>query len=71
MMLSFLINRQFCVVLDGKSSQKYPVNVELLKAPTFSLLFITDFPDVIYDIAIYCYPLFTLSVIGHMICSNN
>ena len=44
---SFLSNRQLQVVLDGKSSQEYPVNVGVL-------LCINDLPDnVICDIAIY------------------
>ena len=50
---SFLCNRRLRVVLDGKSSQKYPVNVGVL-GPTLSLLYINDLPDdVICDIAIY------------------
>ena len=53
---SFLCNRQLQVVLDGESSQEYPVNAELFKAPLlalhFFLLCINDPPDVICDIAI-------------------
>ena len=55
---SFLNNRQHRVVLDGKSSQEYPVNVGVpqgsILGPTLFLLYINDLPDdVICDIAIY------------------
>ena len=55
---SFLSNRRLSVVLDGKSSQEYPVNAEVpqgsILGPTFFLLYINDFPDdVICDAAIY------------------
>ena len=36
---SLLSNRWLRVVLDGKSSQKYPVNAEFLKAPFLVLRF--------------------------------
>ena len=55
---SFLSNRQLRVVLDGKSSQEYPVNAgfpqgSILGPPLF-LLYINDLPDdVICNIAIY------------------
>ena len=55
---SFLSNRRLRVVLDGKSSQEYPVNAGVPQGsnlgPTFFLLYINDLPDdVICDIAIY------------------
>ena len=58
LIFSFLSNRQLFVVLDGKSSQEYSVNVGVLEGsilgPTLFLLHINDLPDdVICDIAIY------------------
>ena len=55
---SFLSNRQLPVVLDGKSSQEYPVNAGVpqgsILGPTLFLLYIHDLPDdVICDTAIY------------------
>ena len=55
---SFLSNRQLRVVMDGKSSKEYPVNVGVPKdsilCRTLFLLYINDLPDdVICNIAIY------------------
>ena len=54
---SFLSNRRLRVVLDGKSSQEYPVNAGVpqgsILGHTLFLLYINDLPDdVICDIAI-------------------
>ena len=55
---SFLSNRRLQVVLDGKSSQEYPVNAGVRRGsilgPTLFLLYINGLPDdVICNIAIY------------------
>ena len=55
---SFLSNRRLRLVLDGKSSQEYPVNVGVpqgaILGPKLFRLYINDLPDdVICDIAIY------------------
>ena len=55
---SFLSNKWLRVVLDGKSSQEYPVNAGVpqgsILGPTLFLLYINDLPDdVICNIAIY------------------
>ena len=55
---SFLSNKQLHVVLDGKSSQEYPVNVGVprgsILGSTLLLQYINDLPDdVICNIAIY------------------
>ena len=55
---SFLSNRRLRVVLDGKSSQEYPVNTGVpqssILGPIFFLVYNNDLPDdVICDIAIY------------------
>ena len=55
---SFLSNRRLRVVLDGKSSQEYPVNAGVpqgsILGPTLFLLYINGLPDdVICNIAMY------------------
>ena len=55
---SFLSNRRLRVVMDGKSSQEWPVNAGVpqgsILGPTLFLLYINDLPDgVICDVAIY------------------
>ena len=55
---SFLSNRRLRVVLDGKSSQEYPVNAGVpqgsILGPTLFLLYINDLPDdIVCNIAIY------------------
>ena len=55
---SFLSNRWLRVVLEGKSSQEYPLNAGVPQGSIFGstlfILYINDLPDdVICDIAIY------------------
>ena len=58
LIFSFLSSRWLQVILEGKSSQEYPVNVgvpqESFLGPTLSLLYINGLPDnAICNIVIY------------------
>ena len=57
LIFSFLSNRQLRVILDGKSSQQYPVVARVprncILGPSLFLLYINDLPDDFCDIAIY------------------
>ena len=74
---SFLSNRRLQVVLDGKSSQEYPVNVGVLQSsilgPTLFLLYINTFLMMLSVIlpSMLMMLLSIVSVIGHLICGNN
>ena len=73
---SFLSNRQLRVVLDGKSSQEYPVNVEV-QAPFLVrhlsyytlMIFLTILSVILLSMLMTL--LSVLTVIGHLICCNN
>ena len=67
---SFLSNRRLRVVLDGKSSQEYPVNAGV---PQGSILGLTLFRLYVNEIllSMLMILLFTLSVIMHLICGSN
>ena len=63
------------MVLDGKSSQDYPVKSGVsqgsILGPTLFLLYINDLPDdFICNIAIYADDT-TKSVVRNLICDNN
>ena len=71
---SFLSNRRLWVVLDGKSSQEYPVNSGFpqgsIIGPThFLLTFLTMLSVILLSMLMIL--LSILSVIRHMICGNN
>ena len=74
---SFLSNRWLLLVLDGKSSQEYPVNVGVprgvILGPTLFLLYIMTFLTMlsVILIAMLMILLFSLSVTRHLICGKN
>ena len=78
---SFLSNRQLQVVgfviLDGESSQEYPVNAGVsqgsILGPTLLLLYINDLLTMLSVIllSMLMMLLFILSVTRHLICGNN
>ena len=74
---SFLSNRRLRVVLDGKSSQEYPVNSRVHKAP-FLVLQFSYYPLMTFLMMLFVILLSmlmillsTLNAIRHLVCGNN
>ena len=73
----FFINKRLLVVLDGKTSQEYPVNaripLECILGPALFPLYINDLPEGIICNTVICVDDTTLysNVIMHLICGNN
>ena len=65
---SFLRNRRLQVVLDGKSSQEYPVNVGVLHFSSYTLMTFLMLSVILLSMLIL---LSTLNMIRHLICGNN
>ena len=71
---SFLSNRWVHLVLDGKSSQEYPINAGPLQGsilvPILFLLYINDFPNAIFNIYADETTFYSKSI-RHLIRGNN
>ena len=71
---SFLSNRRLRLVLDGKSSQEYPINAVVpqgsILGPTLFLVYINDLLMMLSVISMLMILLSILNVIRHRICGN-
>ena len=74
---SFFSNRRLRMVLDGKTSQEYPVNAGVpqgsILCPIFMPPYINNIPDDVICNIVICADDTTLysNVIRHLICGNN